>query len=51
MRSKLDSEIKLEILIKLAFGINIEDLMTEYNLTKAKIVNLRKTIISYTMSF
>ena len=42
MRSKLDSEIKLEILIKLAFGINIEDLMTEYNLTKAKIINLRK---------
>lgn len=42
MRSKLDSEIKLEILIKLAFGINIEELMEEYNLTKAKIVNLRK---------
>jgi arginine utilization protein RocB len=42
MRSKLDSEIKLEILIKLAFGISIEELMKEYNLTKAKIVNLRK---------
>ena len=42
MRSKLDSEIKLEILIKLAFGISIEELMEEYNLTKAKIVNLRK---------
>jgi hypothetical protein len=42
MRSKLDSEIKLEILIKLAFGIGIEDLMEEYNLTNAKIVNLRK---------
>ena len=42
MRSKLDGEIKLEILIKLAFGIEIEDLMKEYNLTKAKIVNLRK---------
>lgn len=42
MRSKLDSEIKLEILIKLAFGIGIEDLMKEYNLTNAKIVNLRK---------
>lgn len=42
MRSKLDSEIKLEILIKLAFGIQIEELMEEYNLTKAKIVNLRK---------
>lgn len=42
MRSKLDSEIKLEILIKLAFGIEIENLMEEYNLTKAKIVNLRK---------
>ena len=42
MRSKLDSEIKLEILIKLAFGIPIEDLMKEYDLTKAKIINLRK---------
>lgn len=42
MRSKLDSEIKLEILIKLAFGISIEELMKEYDLTKAKIVNLRK---------
>ena len=42
MRSKLDSEIKLEILIKLAFGISIEELMKEYNLTKAKIINLRK---------
>lgn len=42
MRSKLDSEIKLEILIKLAFGISIEELMKEYNLTRAKIVNLRK---------
>lgn len=42
MRSKLDSEIKLEILIKFAFGISIEELMEEYNLTKAKIVNLRK---------
>ena len=42
MRSKLDCEIKLEILIKLAFGITIEDLMEEYNLTKAKIINLRK---------
>ena len=42
MRRKLDSEIKLEILIKLAFGISIEELMEEYNLTKAKIINLRK---------
>lgn len=42
MRNKLDSEIKLEILIKLAFGITIEDLMKEYNLTRAKIINLRK---------
>lgn len=42
MRSKLDSEIKLEILIKLAFGIGIDDLADEYKLTKAKIVNLRK---------
>ena len=42
MRSKLDSEIKLEILIKLAFGISIEELVEEYNLTKAKIINLRK---------
>ena len=42
MRSKLDSELKIEILIKLAFGITIENLMEEYDLTKAKIVNLRK---------
>ena len=42
MRSKLDSEVKLEILIKLAFGIGIDDLVDEYKLTKAKIVNLRK---------
>ncbi len=38
----LDPEIKLELLIKLAFGIPVELLAEEYNLTAAKIVNLRK---------
>jgi hypothetical protein len=42
MKNKLDSEIKTELLIKLAFGISIEDLAKEYSLTRDKIVNLRK---------
>jgi hypothetical protein len=42
MKNKLDSEIKTELLIKLAFGISIEDLANEYNLTRDKIINLRK---------
>lgn len=41
-KAKLDPEIKVELLIKLAFGISIEDLAKEYNLTRAKIINLRK---------
>lgn len=40
--SKLDSETKIELLIKLAFGLSIEDLEKEYGLSKAKIINLRK---------
>lgn len=42
MKSKLDSELKMELLIKLAFGLSIEDLSKEYDLTAAKITNLRK---------
>lgn len=41
-RSKLDPETKLELLIKLAFGIPLEELAAEYDLTKPKIINLRK---------
>ena len=39
---KLDPETKMELLIKLAFGLPIEELAEEYNLTKPKIINLRK---------
>lgn len=39
---KIDPEIKAELLIKLAFGIPIDDLVKEFNLSKVKIVNLRK---------
>lgn len=42
IRSPLDPEIKLELLIKLAFGIPIEMLTKEYGLSKNKIINLRK---------
>ena len=38
----LDPETKIELLIKLAFGIPIQYLSEEYNLTEAKIINLRK---------
>jgi hypothetical protein len=41
-KPKLDPEVKVELLIKLAFGISIEDLAKEYDLTRAKIINLRK---------
>ena len=41
-KPKLDPEIKVELLIKLAFGISIDDLAEEYDLTRAKIINLRK---------
>lgn len=39
---KIDPEIKAELLIKLAFGIPIDDLAKEFNLSRVKIVNLRK---------
>lgn len=42
MKSKLDSEVKIELLIKLAFGLSIDELSKEYDLTAAKITNLRK---------
>lgn len=42
VRSSLDPELKVELLIKLAFGIPIEMLTKEYGLSKNKIINLRK---------
>lgn len=39
---KIDPEVKAELLIKLAFGIPIDQLVDEFNLSKVKIVNLRK---------
>ena len=42
IKSKLDSETKIELLIKMAFGIPIEYLAKEYELTPPKIINLRK---------
>lgn len=42
IKNKLDPETKMELLIKLAFGISIESLAKEYDLTKEKIINLRK---------
>lgn len=42
IKPKLDPEIKVELLIKLAFGIPLEDLSVEYDLTPEKIINLRK---------
>lgn len=42
MKNKLDPEIKLELLIKLAFGVPVDQLVSEYNLSKDKIINLRK---------
>lgn len=42
IKSNLDPEIKVELLIKLAFGIPFDLLTKEYNLSKNKIVNLRK---------
>ena len=38
----LEPEIKIELLIKLAFGIPLNLLAKEYNLTESKIINLRK---------
>jgi hypothetical protein len=42
VKPKLDPEVKVELLIKLAFGIPIDELAKEYDLTRAKIINLRK---------
>jgi len=42
VKSTLDPEIKLELLIKLAFQIPTEWLAKEYGLSKNKIINLRK---------
>ena len=42
IKSKLDPETKIELLIKLAFGLPIEELSKEYDLTNVKIINLRK---------
>ena len=42
VKQKMDPETKLELLIKLSFGIPLEMLTEEYDLTKAKIINLRK---------
>ena len=41
-KPKLDPEVKVELLIKLAFGISMDKLAEEYDLTRAKIINLRK---------
>lgn len=42
IKSNLDPETKIELLIKLAFGIPFENLIEEYRLSKNKIINLRK---------
>ena len=42
IKSKLDPEDKIELLIKLAFGIPPKDLSKEYDLSEEKIINLRK---------
>lgn len=42
IKSNLDPETKIELLIKLAFGIPFENLIEEYKLSKNKIINLRK---------
>ena len=46
VKSKLDPETKIELLIKLAFGIPMNDLIEEYQLSSAKIINLRKNEIT-----
>ena len=42
VKSNLEPETKIELLIKLAFGIPFELLSAEYGLSKNKIINLRK---------
>ena len=52
IKKKLDPEIKIELLIKLAFGIPIKQLADEYELTVEKIINLRKNnYIQYNQFF
>lgn len=41
-KSNLEPETKIELLIKLAFGISLDSLAKEYSLSKNKIINLRK---------
>lgn len=41
-KSNLEPETKIELLIKLAFGISLDSLTKEYGLSKNKIINLRK---------
>lgn len=41
-KASLEPERKMELLIKLAFGVNIDDLIEEYGLSRQKITNLRK---------
>ena len=41
-KASLEPERKIELLIKLAFGIRIEELIQEYGLSRQKITNLRK---------
>ena len=42
VKSNLEPETKIELLIKLAFGIPYDQLTKEYGLSKNKIINLRK---------
>ncbi len=42
IKSNLEPETKVELLIKLAFGIPFELLTEEYGLSRNKIINLRK---------
>lgn len=42
IKSNLEPETKMELLIKLAFGISLDILVKEYGLSKNKIINLRK---------
>jgi len=42
IKSNLEPETKVELLIKLAFGIPFDLLTAEYGLSKNKIINLRK---------
>ena len=39
---KMDPDIKMEIIINMAWGISIKDISEKYNISEKKIVNLRK---------